>query len=126
MPPKKKKSMGVGVSSIKSAALGEPDRHFKYAPEIFKTGFESLLARTLIERLKDFQGRGSYTDLLLRADDGEVECHKVQIPSNYSYKWNFDLVFRRCLHHSPLCYGVSSMSRLQFRQQTSLSSHLLG
>ena len=38
----------------------------------------------MIERLKDFQGRGSYTDLLLRADDGEVECHKVQIPSNYN------------------------------------------
>jgi len=63
MPPKKKKSMGMSTNSTKSAALGEPDQHFK----------------TLIERLKDFQGRGSYTDLLLRADDGEVECHKAML-----------------------------------------------
>ena len=32
MPPKKKKSMGVNTNSTKSAALGEPDQHFKYAP----------------------------------------------------------------------------------------------
>jgi len=63
MPPKKKKSVGVSIKSTKSAALGVPDLHFK----------------TLIERLKEFQGRGSYTDLLLRADDGEVECHKAML-----------------------------------------------
>ena len=84
MPPKKKKSMGVSTNSTKSAALGEPDQHFKYAPKSSRTWFVSFPLRTLIERLKDFQGRGSYTDLLLRADDGEVECHKVRIPSNYN------------------------------------------
>ena len=34
--------------------------------------------------------------------------------------------FRRCLHPSRLCCGVFSTSLLQFRQQTSLSSRLLG
>ena len=36
-----------------------------------------MCPRTLLGSLSQFQGRGNYTDLVLRAEDGEVECHKV-------------------------------------------------